>query len=540
MKKIYFITILSFLVGKISFEQAHSVNNTLLNSSYGNSKKASVNNRNLCLKLASSNSDKLSVRFYGRKKSTVDNTAVAAATVAGNFTIILLPDTQYYTAEPQGTNGGNNTMFKRQTMWIAKNRATRNIVYVGQLGDCTNDGDAYEVEWKRSDTAIRRLEDSGLTGLAGGIPYGICVGNHDQTPTGSAIGTTNFYNKYFGAARFKGRSYYGGHCSTNNDNFYELFSVGNYDFLVICFEYDPTTAFTATGGALDWGESIIKSYPKRNVIVLSHYVLKAGGSFSVQGNNIYQRFKNYPNFKLMSGGHVPDSVAEAVRSDTYNGNTVYTVLSNYQGRPNGGNGLLRIYQFDPANNVVSVKTYSPYTGAYETDANSQFTMNISLIPNNATLSAEKFDLISESKQTTPGAEVCANWSSLEKNATYEWYAEVTDGSNKIKSATWNFSTTNDSVLQTKKEFSVMFKPKESFIVYPNPNKTNKLFISFDTMIKGKVSIKIFNVIGSCVLQKILMNVDNNISFEHNLSSGIYTVLVQTERGKGARKLVVAK
>jgi hypothetical protein len=303
----------------------------------------------------------------------------------GKFAIILLPDTQYYTAEPQGTNGGNNTMFKREIRWIVNNRTRKNIVYVGQLGDCTNDGDAYEIEWKRSDTAMKLLENSTLTGLPEGIPYGICVGNHDQTPRGSATGTTAFYNKYFGNVRFNSRSYYGGHYNTDNDNFYDLFTVGNIDFLVISFEYDPSTNFTKAGGALDWGESLIKSYPQRNVIVLSHYVLKADMSFSVQGNNIYQRFKVYPNFKFMSGGHVPDSAAETVRVDTYNGNTVYTVLSNYQGRANGGNGRLRIYEFDPATNNVSVKTYSPYTNTYETDANSQFNMHISLITNSGTI-----------------------------------------------------------------------------------------------------------------------------------------------------------
>src|SRR5690349_14188561 len=100
--------------------------------------------------------------------------ADANATIAtGKLTIVLLPDTQFYTAEPQGTNGGSNAIFKRQIRWIINNRAQRNIIYVGQLGDCTEHGDKYEIEWRRSDTAMSLLESSGLTGLPEGIPYGI-------------------------------------------------------------------------------------------------------------------------------------------------------------------------------------------------------------------------------------------------------------------------------------------------------------------------------------------------------------------------------
>jgi len=142
----------------------------------------------------------------------------------------LLPDAQYYTDEPQGTNGGNNTRFKKQVRLIANNRAQRNIVYVAHVGDLSQHGNTYEVEWKRGDTAMRILQDSSLTGLAGGIPYTVCVGNHDQSPKGDFSDSTSYYNKYFGVARFKGHSYYGGHYGTNNNNFYDLFSVGNIDF----------------------------------------------------------------------------------------------------------------------------------------------------------------------------------------------------------------------------------------------------------------------------------------------------------------------
>lgn len=401
----------------------------------------------------------------------------------GKFTIVLLPDTQYYTAEPQGMRGGNNEIFKREIKWIVANRTTRNIVYVGHLGDCSEHGDAYEVEWKRSDTAMKLLEDANVTGLPQGIPYGICVGNHDQSPNGNFSGTTSFYNKYFGITRFKGRTYYAGHFGTNNDNFYQVFTVGSINFLVIYFEYDVSSNFTAKGGALDWGESVIKKYPNYNVIVLSHYVLTARGSFTTQGLSIYKRFKMYPNFKLMSGGHVWD--AEAMRKDSYNGNTAYTILSNYQGRMNGGNGLFRIYEFDTANNSVAIKTYSPYLG-FEKDSDSQFTLNLTLIRNNSPLAAASS-------------------------------ASITGIGN-------GHETLDGNILE----------------IYPNPNHTNNVTLSFAKEIKGKLLVEIYDMNGKLLLEQQFLNIEHTISFTHNLRGGIYAVHVTTETGKVFRKLLVIR
>ncbi len=259
------------------------------NPSPANGAYSSPASTTLCTTVSDPENNSLRVRFFGRKK-----------TAAPKFTIIMLPDTQFYTAQK---NGGNNKMFKSQTSWIANNRALANISYVGQLGDCTDNADSYEVEWMRADTAIKTIENASLTGLTEGVPYGVSVGNHDQSPNGDVNGTTTFYNKYFGSTRFSGRSYYGGHFGTNNDNHYQLFGVSGIDFLVISLEYNTTTSFTAAGGALDWAESVVKSYPNRNVIVMSHYVLDINATFSSQGKAIYDRLKIYPNFVLMMGAH---------------------------------------------------------------------------------------------------------------------------------------------------------------------------------------------------------------------------------------------
>lgn len=317
-------------------------------------------------------------RFYKFILPTVSLLGIVANSFADgpgqDFVIAVLPDTQNYAREAAGSGTATKEMWFAQTDWINANRASQNIVYVATLGDCVQNGDSVLSEWRNATNAYYRLEKQANNGLPNGVPYGVTVGNHDQEPNGDPDGTTTRYNQYFGSAHFAGKPYYGGHWGSNNDNWYTLFSGGGLDFLVISFEYGRYGDII-----LDWAESVIAQYPSRRIIVLTHYagddnadVNATSTTFSAQGSAIYARLKTYPNFFLMLGGHVFNEGGEGRRTDTFNGNTVHTLISDYQGRFNGGNGLMRIMRFSPANNRVYVTTYSPYTGNYETDANSQF------------------------------------------------------------------------------------------------------------------------------------------------------------------------
>ncbi|MGK2860629.1 MAG: hypothetical protein ACSLE0_01735, partial [Chitinophagaceae bacterium] len=241
----------------------------------------------LCATVSDPDGDALKIKYSGRIKNT---------STSKKFTIVMLPDTQFYTEEPQGNHGGNIAMFTAQTNWIADNRESMNIVYVGQLGDCVQNGDNppvanKEIEWQRAQTAISVIESPIQTGLPQGIPFGICVGNHEQSPFGDVNGTTTYYNQYYGSSHFAGRSYYGGHYGSNNDNHYQLFSASGIDFLVISLEYDLSSQFTAPGGPLDWAEELVENNPTRKVIVMTHYALHEDASFGPQGQAIYNKLR---------------------------------------------------------------------------------------------------------------------------------------------------------------------------------------------------------------------------------------------------------
>ena len=290
-----------------------------------------------------------------------------------DFSIIVLPDTQYYSAS---MNGGSPDIFEAQTLWIVENRDVLNIAFVTHLGDLVQNGDDSLADWEAANAAISLLEDPVTTGLPEGIPFGVAVGNHEQSPQGDADGTTVLFNRYLGISRFDGRAYYGGHFGATNDNHYEMFSASNLDFIILHLEYDNSP----DSAVLSWADEVLKEHYTRRAIVVTHHMVGVGNpaDFSTQGQMIYDALKGNPNLFLLLGGHV-DIGGEGRRVDSLGDRSVHSLLSDYQARNRGGDGFLRILRFSPSHNEITVQTYSPSVdegrGAFETDENSQFVLS---------------------------------------------------------------------------------------------------------------------------------------------------------------------
>ena len=368
--------------------------------------------------------DALDVTFFGR----------ATAPAPGpDFSIIALPDTQYYSRD--GTPG-KPSIFTAQTDWIVANKAERNIQFVTLLGDCVENGDnnGNPREWLNATNALYRLEDPITTDFFFGIPYGVAVGNHDQSPVGNADGTTTFYNQYFGINHFTGRDYYGGHYGDNNDNHFQLFSASGLDFILIHVEYDTTPDAVV----LDWTKDLLQTFRDRRAIIVSHFLINPGnpGSWGTQGRAIYNAVKESPNAFLMLCGH---QLGEGRRVDTWNGNTLHSLLSDYQGRANGGDGWLRIMEFSPANNEIRVSTYSPTLDQFETDRQSEFVLSY-----NMTDSVEEFVSINSQTGIASGSTITQDWPGLSSNTAYEWFVTASDGVQSVSSPVWRFTTENNA------------------------------------------------------------------------------------------------
>jgi len=293
------------------------------------------------------------------------------------FSIAVLPDVQYYTSEK---HGGKKEMFKAQTDWIVKNAQKEKIAYVIQLGDISDDGEKFPQEWKNAADAMYTLEKK-LPGYPKGIPYGMAVGNHDQTKSQYPLsGLTTQYNKYFGVEHFQYKPWYGGHYRDDNDSHYDLFTAAGIKFITIYLEYDSYDEDIEPLN--NWASALLEKYHDRKAILVSHSIIhfnKTAGTnqkgfppFSKQGKRVFDRLKHYPNVWMTLSGHVGDN-GEGYRQDGYAGNIIKSYLSDYQSRANGGHGLMRLMTFDKKNDLVAVRTFSPYTQEEETDADSHFT-----------------------------------------------------------------------------------------------------------------------------------------------------------------------
>ncbi len=340
---------------------------------------------------------------------------------ADDFTIVVMPDTQIYTL------AGRNLerYFTDQTKWIREHRTDYNIVGVIHNGDIiNNEPELYQ--WRVADAAMKRLETPEAD-LPDGMPYGISVGNHDNKQLGATpeLDTTKF-NQFFGIARFASRSYYGGHYGTKNDESWFTFSAGGLDFVVVNLQYrlDPDPAVVA------WARSIFAMHPDAFGILNTHYLLTGAGAFSAQSREIYAALRDMPNVRLMTGGHVS---TENRRVDTYQGHTIHSMLADFQGRVDGGQGFMRIWEFSPANGTVSVRTYSPTLDKWETDADSEFTLEVDLRG-----AGGPFREIAVTDADPTGVRVEVD--GLEAGKTYEWYADVDTCGKRVKTPLARFTT----------------------------------------------------------------------------------------------------
>lgn len=388
-------------------------------------------NAPLSLTTTDPDGDNLTVTFHGRR--------VGSADVADEFSVVALPDTQFYS---ENVGGNLAAIFSAQTDWIIAEKEARNIGFVLHLGDISQHGDnpaTAASEWANASNAMYRLENPATTELQEGIPYVMAVGNHDQTPIGDADGTTTNFNTFFGVHpqtgvnHFAGKSYYGGVSEpAKADNNYCLVSAGGMDFIVISLEYDTTP----DAEDLEWADSLLKAYPARRGIVITHHMVNTGNpaSFSTMGAALYEALKDNPNLMLMHGGHVH---GEGRRSDVYAGRTVHSLLADYQGRDHGGDGWLRVMKFRPQLNRIDVETYSPTLDRFETDDNGRFSLDVDL--------KSGIGPFTEIGSVTgaPGS-AALTWSGLEAGTRYEWYATVSDGTHTISTPVRSFVT--DGVL----------------------------------------------------------------------------------------------
>lgn len=287
---------------------------------------------------------------------------------AGEFSIVFLPDTQYYSARyPE--------LFKRQTQWIADNRARQNIQAVLHEGDIVDRNEPKQ--WANADAAISILD-------AAEIPYQIAIGNHDYDTFSDADRLATAFNAIFPPGRYtthawwKGGFYEAGH----TENSYCLLTIEGVDYMFLNLEFGPRQA------VIDWANDVLVSFRDRWVVLLTHSFLYIDGTRVSQGDE--HNPKIYPlgasandgedlwtklvslhdNIHWVQSGHHIGGNAAYRRDESRGGTAVHQVFANWQDLTHGGDGWLRLVTF--GSRQARVQTFSPTLGLVNADADNKF------------------------------------------------------------------------------------------------------------------------------------------------------------------------
>lgn len=320
------------------------------------------------------------------------NLLTAAATGSEPFTIVALPDTQYYTQ----TELNNVVYFRGQTGWIAANKGSRNIAFVLHLGDIQNDGNPYyartdniyEPDFSRptnlvpDDAQFRRADDALDILDAAGVPYSLLAGNHDFVDH-MIKDEPIYYLKWFGPQRYAGMPTYGGASPATPTtkwagmNTWHAFEAGGYRWLNIALQ------FAADEHDLAWAQSVINANPGMPTILTTHALLNTTG-YQDGYRHINDLFvRNNPQIVMTLNGHINGTYRQTETNIA--GQSVEQMLVDYQstilpGAPFKGGGYLRTMEFDVDAKTVRVESYSPVANNFLTDAANSFTLPLDLAP----------------------------------------------------------------------------------------------------------------------------------------------------------------
>lgn len=301
------------------------------------------------------------LRTFGTVSFLIASLAIPIARAQTSFTFVALPDTQNYVK-----NASTAPLFTQQTQWIAdqiQNQGNpRNIQFVSHLGDLvSNAGDM--LQWQRADTSMDVLDEV--------VKYSVLPGNHDYLAGSVKSSGTDAYQSYFGPNRFSSYAWYGG-ADPSGNNSYQYFSAEGIDFLHLALEWEPINNTPARElSPVAWAQSVLDENPNLPVILSTHdYVQDNPGGRSLAGEALWdQLIRSNDQIFLVLNGHFhafgfPFGGQHHQVSTNDAGRPVVEVLQNYQGFSSGGNGWLRLIEFDLANNQLAFETYSPSLTSY--------------------------------------------------------------------------------------------------------------------------------------------------------------------------------
>ena len=301
----------------------------------------------------------------------------------GSFCFAVLPDTQYYSESFPNT-------YVSQTTWIVEQRKKRNIAAVLHLGDMTNNNSPDQ--WKNAQAGMKVLSDAGM-------PYCIIPGNHDYSKGGSCRDRTSLMSEYFPVKEHASRPHWGGNYDREPDlmeNNYQLVQANGRKFLLLGLEFGPRN------DVIRWANRVVAKHKDREVILLTHaYIYHDDTRYNWKkdadrqtwnphsypyagplkddindGEQLWEKLvSKHENFILTLNGHVIGDGLGRMESATPAGRSVPQVLVNFQMKPKGGDGWLRLVEMRK-DGSAQVYDFSPTRKQRNESAQNQFTLQL--------------------------------------------------------------------------------------------------------------------------------------------------------------------
>lgn len=344
-------------------------------------------------------SDLGAVHARGASTAGQQITLDPAIVTPGSFTVAFLGDTQNYSS-------GNPAIFSQVTQWVADNKAARNIQFLVQDGDIVNGGNS-TTQWNNARAALENLD--------GVVPYAVVRGNHDigsQFDLASRFGPGSPYSQQ---PTFVDHYEVPGQPTWDSRNSVHKFEANGQKIMVL------TIDVSAGDDVVEWANGVIAANRDHRVILDTHAYLYDGG----------ERFNHAPDpenpgfshdqsrDQLLRPGFASDAVFNGVRYggqdaetlwnnlvskhsnvslfvsghqfedfDEFKyhlekgdyGNSVYEMLVDPQHLANGGNGWIRLLEFDADGQTVHVKTYSPFLDQWDTASDNFYDIQLSPLP----------------------------------------------------------------------------------------------------------------------------------------------------------------
>jgi hypothetical protein len=300
------------------------------------------------------------------------------------FTVAVLPDTQHYSLT-------HPTNFHAQTDWITANVKDRRISAVLHLGDITHRSTI--PEWEVARAAMSKLD--------GNVPYFIVPGNHDYSD-GKAlcVDRRTRFNEYFPVKKFQDTRTFGGTYDKEPERFensFHTFSAGGRDFLVLALEYGPRN------DVVRWANEVVSNHKQHEAILITHaymyhddtrYDWKKYGEKQLwnphasgiakstrddvqDGEELWNNLVKKHNFLITLNGHVKYDGLGRIVSENDAGKNVHQVLVNFQMKPNGGDGWLRLLEFSADGKSIDAIDYSPTRNQCNISKQNKFRMGYS-------------------------------------------------------------------------------------------------------------------------------------------------------------------